>query len=152
MSHAFESMYSGIVVQAVLGTGGVFLGMLWAYKSGRVRVTARATRIWFVIAIGFLTVALVDAIVVLAGGGHGIGIDQGPIGIVFALVGLGLGAFFLALDFHEAEQLVAAGVPERVVVALRVRPGAGAGVDLHLPAAPAGHPARLACGPEFPPT
>ncbi|GAA4963203.1 Bax inhibitor-1/YccA family protein [Yinghuangia aomiensis] len=113
VSHAFESMYSGIVVQAVLGTGGVFLGMLWAYKSGRVRVTARATRIWFAIAIGFLTVALVDAVVVLAGGGDGIGINEGPIGIVFALVGLGLGAFFLALDFHEAEQLVAAGVPER---------------------------------------
>ncbi|MCF2528225.1 Bax inhibitor-1/YccA family protein [Yinghuangia soli] len=112
-SHFFELRYPGIVVQAVLGTAAVFAGMLWAYKSGRVRVTRRYARVGMAIAFAFLAMILVNLVVLLIGGGNGLGLREGPIGILFALVGIGLGAFFLSLDFNEAEQLVAVGAPER---------------------------------------
>ncbi|MDI2128803.1 Bax inhibitor-1/YccA family protein [Yinghuangia seranimata] len=113
VSHAFEYAYSGIVVQAVLGTAGVFAGMLWAYKSGRVRVTSRFARIGTAIAIGFFLVAMVNFLVWSFGGGNALGLNDGPLGILFSLLGIGVGAFFLAMDFHEVEQLSAAGAPER---------------------------------------
>lgn len=110
-SHAFENAYSGIVVQAVLGTAAIFVGMLWAYKSGRIRVTARYARIGIAIAIAFVLLMLVNLVFVAFAGGDGL--RGGAMGIVFGVIGIALGAFFLSLDFHEVEQLVAAGAPER---------------------------------------
>ncbi|WP_436776134.1 Bax inhibitor-1/YccA family protein [Yinghuangia sp. YIM S09857] len=110
-SHAFENAYSGIVVQAVLGTGAIFVAMLWAYKSGRIRVTARYTRIGLAIAMAFLLLVVVNLIFMAFSGSAGL--RGGAMGIVFGLVGIALGAFFLSLDFHTVEQLVAAGAPER---------------------------------------
>ncbi|MEU8135613.1 Bax inhibitor-1/YccA family membrane protein [Streptodolium elevatio] len=110
-SHAFENAYSGIVVQAVLGTAAIFVAMLWAYKSGRIRVTARYARIGIAIAIAFVLLMIVNLIFVAFAGGDGV--RGGAMGIVFGVIGIALGAFFLSLDFHEVEQLVAAGAPER---------------------------------------
>lgn len=113
VSHSFNDRWPGIVVQAVLGTLAVFAGMLFAYKAGWVRVTGRFARIGIAIAIGFVGLTLVNLLVAAIAGGDGLGLREGPIGIVFGIVGVLLGAFFLALDFHEVEQLIAAGAPER---------------------------------------
>jgi uncharacterized YccA/Bax inhibitor family protein len=113
ISHSFNDRWPGIVVQAVLGTAMVFGGMLFAYKSGWVKVTGRYARIGIAIAIGFLGLTLINLVVMMIGGGDGLGLRSGPIGVLFGIVGILLGAFFLSLDFHEAEQLVAAGVPEK---------------------------------------
>ncbi|NUU21076.1 MAG: hypothetical protein HOV68_06100 [Streptomycetaceae bacterium] len=110
-SHAFEIAYSGIVVQAVLGTAAIFVAMLYAYKSGRIRVTARYARIGIAIAIAFVLLMLVNLVFVAFAGGDGL--RGGAMGILFGVIGIALGAFFLSLDFHEVEQLVAAGAPER---------------------------------------
>ena len=113
LSHLFENAYSGIVVQAVLGTASVFVGVLVAYKSGWIKVTNRYYRIGMAIAIGFVLLTLVNLLAILIGGGDGFGLRSGPLGIVVGIVGILLGAFFLSLDFNEIEQLVAHGVPER---------------------------------------
>jgi len=47
------------------------------------------------------------------GGGDGLGLRTGGLGIVFCLVGIGLGAFFLSLDFKQIEDGIRYGAPRR---------------------------------------
>ncbi|WP_316526568.1 Bax inhibitor-1/YccA family protein [Kitasatospora brasiliensis] len=111
ISHAFNTMLNGIVIQAVLGTAAVFAGMLFAYKSGKIRVTARYQRIGIAVALGFVLLMLVN--MVATAFGADMGLRSGPLGIVVGLIGIGLGAFFLSLDFHEIETAIAQGAPQR---------------------------------------
>ncbi|GAB7181252.1 Bax inhibitor-1/YccA family protein [Kitasatospora sp. Ki12] len=111
-SHALNTMLNGIVIQAVLGTAAVFAAMLFAYKSGRIRVTPRYTRIGIAVAMGFVLLMLVNLVASLAFGAE-MGLRSGPLGIVVGLVGIGLGAFFLSLDFAEIETAIAQGAPQR---------------------------------------
>ncbi|MFJ7913167.1 Bax inhibitor-1/YccA family protein [Kitasatospora sp. NPDC096204] len=111
VSHAFNTMLNGIVIQAVLGTAAVFGAMLFAYKSGRIRVTARYQRIGISIALGFVLLMLVN--VVAMAFGADMGLRSGPLGIVVGLIGIGLGAFFLSLDFAAIEEAIAQGAPQR---------------------------------------
>ncbi|MFE4974060.1 Bax inhibitor-1/YccA family protein [Kitasatospora sp. NPDC056651] len=111
VSHAFNTMLNGIVIQAVLGTAAVFAAMLFAYKSGRIRVTARYQRIGIAVALGFVLLMLVN--LVASAFGADMGLRSGPLGIVVGLIGIGLGAFFLSLDFHEIETAIAQGAPQR---------------------------------------
>ncbi|MFJ8044426.1 Bax inhibitor-1/YccA family protein [Kitasatospora sp. NPDC096147] len=111
VSHAFESMWDGIVVQAVLGTAAVFAAMLIAYKSGRIRVTPRYTRIGIAIAMGFVLLMLVNLVASMFGAD--MGLRSGPLGILVGIVGIALGAFFLSLDFAEIEAGIQGGAPEK---------------------------------------
>ncbi|MFE7593093.1 Bax inhibitor-1/YccA family protein [Kitasatospora sp. NPDC057512] len=111
VSHAFNTMLNGIVIQAVLGTAAVFGAMLFAYKSGRIRVTARYQRIGIAIALGFVLLMMVNMIAMAFGAD--MGLRSGPLGIVVGLVGIGLGAFFLSLDFAAIEEAIAQGAPQR---------------------------------------
>ncbi|MFE6055053.1 Bax inhibitor-1/YccA family protein [Kitasatospora sp. NPDC056446] len=111
VSHVFNTALNGIVIQAVLGTAAVFAAMLFAYKSGRIRVTARYQRIGIAIALGFVLLMLVN--VIASAFGAEMGLRSGPLGIVVGLVGIGLGAFFLSLDFASIEEAIAQGAPQR---------------------------------------
>ncbi|MEU3569887.1 Bax inhibitor-1/YccA family protein [Kitasatospora sp. NPDC036755] len=111
ISHAANTMLNGIVIQAVLGTAAVFAATLFAYKSGRIRVTARYQRIGISIALGFVLLMLVNMIAMAFGAD--MGLRSGPLGIVVGLIGIGLGAFFLSLDFAEIEEAIAQGAPQR---------------------------------------
>ena len=114
ISHAFNVAYPGIVVQAVLGTATAFAGMLMAYKSGRIRVTPRFTKMVVGAGIGLLGLMIVNALAGLIGGGNGLGLrDGGPLAILFSLVAIGVACLFLALDFDQVEKAIAAGAPER---------------------------------------
>ncbi len=60
ISEAFNDLYPGIVIQALIGTFGVFAGMLVVYKTGAIRVTPKLTR-WVVGAlIGALVLMVVN--------------------------------------------------------------------------------------------
>ncbi|GAA1252261.1 Bax inhibitor-1/YccA family protein [Kitasatospora nipponensis] len=111
ITHAFNTIWPGIAVQAVLGTAAVFAGMLIAYRTGRIRVTARYTRIGMAIAIGFLLLMLVNVVASIFGAS--MGLDSGPLGILVGVVGIGLGAFFLSLDFASVEEAIRGGAPRR---------------------------------------
>ncbi|MGW2371447.1 MULTISPECIES: Bax inhibitor-1/YccA family protein [Kitasatospora] len=110
-SHALNTVLNGIVIQAVLGTAAVFGAMLFAYRSGRIRVTARYQRIGLAVGLGFLLLMLVNVVAMAFGANLGLG--SGPLGIVVGLVGIGLGAFFLSLDFAAIEEAIAQGAPQR---------------------------------------
>jgi len=105
-----------LITQAVLGTFGVFFGMLVVYKTGAIRVTPKFTR--FIVAglFGVLVLMLGNLVLGLfgVGGGEGMGLRAGgPIAIIFSLVCIGLAAFSFLIDFDAADQMIRAGAPEK---------------------------------------
>lgn len=113
ISHSFNNAYPGIVVQAVLGTAMAFGGMLAAYRSGRIRVTPRFTKMVVGAAIGLFGLMIVNLIAgFFTDGGLGLR-DGGPLAIVFSLVAIGVACLMLALDFDFVEKAIAGGAPER---------------------------------------
>ncbi|MGH8868818.1 MAG: Bax inhibitor-1/YccA family protein [Actinomycetes bacterium] len=114
ISHVFNDMYPGIVVQAVLGTGAAFAGMLFAYKSGKIRVTPRFTKILIGATLGFLGLAVINLVAsFFVDGGLGLRGDSGILPLLFGAAGVVLASLFLALDFHLVEEGIKAGAPEK---------------------------------------
>jgi uncharacterized YccA/Bax inhibitor family protein len=106
----------GLVVigQAIIGTLGVFFGMLVVYKTGAIRVTPKFTK-WITGAIiGVGVLMLFNLILSFFNGGGGIGIRSGgTLAIIFSLVCIGLAAFSFLIDFDAADQAIRAGVPAK---------------------------------------
>jgi uncharacterized YccA/Bax inhibitor family protein len=113
ISEAFNQIYPGIVMQALVGTFGVFAGMLIVYKTGAIRVTPKLTR-WIVGAMfGVLALVLVNLVAgFFVPGGLGLR-DGGPLAIVFSLVVIGVAAFSLLLDFDMADEAIRRGAPAK---------------------------------------
>src|SRR3954452_13424690 len=113
ISEAFDMRWPGIVIQAVIGTLGVFAGMLVVYKTGAIRVTSKFTR-WIVGAlIGVLVLAVVNLIAsFITPGGLGLR-EGGPVAIIFSLVVLGVGALSLLLEFDMADEAIRRGPPAK---------------------------------------
>jgi len=87
-----------LISQAILGTLGVFFGMLVVYKTGAIRVTPKFTRMLIAAGFGVLVLMLGNLVLGMfgVGGGEGLGLRSGgPIAIIFSLVCIGLAAFFL---------------------------------------------------------
>ncbi|MEV6070135.1 Bax inhibitor-1/YccA family protein [Nocardia sp. NPDC052001] len=104
---------SGLIAQAVLGTFGVFFGMLIVYKTGAIRVTPRFTRMMVGAMIGVLVLMLGNLIAgFFTPGGFGLR-DGGTVAIIFSLVCIGIAAFSFLLDFDAADQMIRAGAPEK---------------------------------------
>lgn len=105
ISAIYESAYPGIVSQAVLATAVAFAGVLIAYRSGKISISARATKIAMGAIIGYMILGVIN----LIGGNF---IMNGTFGPLVAVFGVGLATFFLALDFDQAAKAVAVGVPQ----------------------------------------
>jgi uncharacterized YccA/Bax inhibitor family protein len=102
-----------LISQAVVGTFGVFFGMLVVYKTGAIRVTPKFTR-WVVGALfGAVVLMLVNLVVGLFTHSAGPLRDGGPLAILFSLVMIGIAAFLFLLDFDQADQMIRAGAPEK---------------------------------------
>ncbi len=115
VSWVFESGTVGTVVpQAVIGTIGVFVGMLVVYKTGAIRVTPRLTKMIFAGLIGVVVLVVANLVAgIFVDGGLGLR-DGGPLSIVFSLVVIGIAAFSFLLDFDQADKLIRAGAPEKM--------------------------------------
>lgn len=112
VSHILNVEYPGIAVQAVIGTAAVAVGMLALYRSGRIRVTAKFTKVVIGATLGFVALIVANLLASLFVDG-GLGLREGPLGIVVGLVAIVLGALNLVLDFDMIEEGVRRGVPER---------------------------------------
>ncbi|MER6169268.1 Bax inhibitor-1/YccA family protein [Streptomyces violaceorubidus] len=121
---AFEGVFLGVVssvvdnriadgaaMQAVIGTMAVFAGVLIAYKAGWIRVNRRFYGFVMAAALGFVILMAVNLLFAVFGGGDGLGFRSGALGVVFGIVGIILGACFLALDFKQVEDGLAYGAP-----------------------------------------
>ena len=112
ISQIFNAQYPGIVVQAVVGTGAVTGIMLGLYRSGRIRVTPKFTKMVVGATIGFFVLIMVNLVASMFTDG-GLGLREGPMGILVGVVAIALAAFNLVLDFDMVEQGARQGVPER---------------------------------------
>ena len=114
ISKYYETFYPGIVSQAVIGTIAAFAGVLFMYRSGRLRATPQFTRAVMGAAIGYFILGLVSLIASFFGVGQGYGFyGVSGLGLLLAVAGVALASFFLVLDFDQIEKGVAAGVPEK---------------------------------------
>jgi uncharacterized YccA/Bax inhibitor family protein len=109
ISHLYNEMYEGIVSQAIIVTICAFSGMLFAYKSGRIRVTPKFTKVLMTALIGYLVLALLSFV----GSFFGASIyNIGGLGLIMAAGGMVLASFFLILDFDQIQKGISAGAPE----------------------------------------
>jgi uncharacterized YccA/Bax inhibitor family protein len=115
ISASYEGAYRGIVVQAVVGTAAVFGAVLLGYRSGRLRATPKFTKVVTFGLVGMVAVMLLNLLVGAFTSGDPLGISGGNTGlsILFTAGLIVFGALTFVLDFDQAEQMVAAGVPEK---------------------------------------
>jgi uncharacterized YccA/Bax inhibitor family protein len=105
--------YPGIAFQALIGTVGVFVGMLVVYKTGAVKVTPRFTK-WLMGALIGVVVLMVANLVASLFTQDGLGLrDGGPVAILFSLVCIGVAALSFLLDFDMIDKAIRRGAPER---------------------------------------
>jgi uncharacterized YccA/Bax inhibitor family protein len=110
ISQYFDARYPGIVIQAVVGTAAVTGGVLALYKSGRVKVTPQFTKMVVGATIGFFVLIMVNLVAGFFVSG-GLGLRQGPLGIVFGIFAIGLASMNLILDFDLVERGARQGLP-----------------------------------------
>ena len=107
------SQFEGIGFQAVIGTAGVFVGMLVVYKTGAVRVTPKFTK-WLMGAMIGVTILMVVNLLASFFTTGGIGLRDGsPLAYLFSIICIGVAAFSLLLDFDMADRAVRDGAPAR---------------------------------------
>jgi uncharacterized YccA/Bax inhibitor family protein len=102
ISKIYETAYNGIVGQALIATACAFAGVLFAYKSGKIRVTPKFTRVLTASLIGYLVFGLVTIFV---------GFPSGSLGTLIAFGGVILASMFIVMDLDQIEKAVAARVP-----------------------------------------
>jgi uncharacterized YccA/Bax inhibitor family protein len=102
---------NGAAMQAVLGTMATFGAVLVMYKTRIIRVNQRFYRFTMAAALGFVVLMAINLLFAVFGGGDGLGFRSGGLGILFGIIGVVLGALFLALDFKQVEDGIAYGAP-----------------------------------------
>ncbi|ABY24779.1 hypothetical membrane spanning protein [Renibacterium salmoninarum ATCC 33209] len=119
LSGLLESRFSGIVIQAVLGTLIVFGLTLALYKSGKFRATPKMTRFFMIALGGYAIFSLVNlGLMLFAGmaspwGARGIVIFGIPLGVIIGILAVGLAAYSLVLDFTSIQQGVENQLPAK---------------------------------------
>ena len=113
ISHVYEAKYPGIVSQALIGTIGAFVGVLFAYKSKRLRVTEKFNRMMAIGLIGYMVIGFASMIGSMFGLNQGFGFYKpgSSLALLLCVAGVGLATFFLVVDFDQIEKMVAAGAP-----------------------------------------
>jgi uncharacterized YccA/Bax inhibitor family protein len=114
ISHAYNDVYSGIALQAAVGTASIFGAVLWAFASGRLRATPRFTKMVVGAFVGLFALVIVNALTAWIGGGDGLGLRSGGgLAILFSIAFIVVGSLTFVLDFDQAQRLVASGADER---------------------------------------
>ena len=120
ISFIFENMQiggtslNGIVAQAILATLGVFAAALFAYRSGKVRVTPKFRRGAMIALGGYFVFCMVNLLAQVFNWTESpFGFRDGFLGIAIGLFAVGLAAVMLILDFDFIEKGVRAGIPAK---------------------------------------
>jgi uncharacterized YccA/Bax inhibitor family protein len=113
VSEFFESVYPGIVMQAVIATLGVFLLMGFLYKSGTIRATPKFVKFMTAALLGAAAVIVINLVITLVTGEATPLRDGSPIAIIVSLVFIVIAALSFILSFHEVEEGVRLGLPQK---------------------------------------
>jgi uncharacterized YccA/Bax inhibitor family protein len=104
ISKAYETVQDGIVLQAIGATLGVFLVMLFLYKTNVIKVTDRYRKIVISATLGVMAFYLVSIVINLFGGDVRFFDEPNAIGILFSIGVSVLAALNLALRFDFIEK------------------------------------------------
>ena len=99
-----------IIGQAIMGTVGVFIGMLMVYKTGAVKVTPKFNKIMFGLIAGVAIMALGNFLLAIFFGMSPLR-DGGILSIIFSLVCIVLASLSFMTDFDQADRLIRQGAP-----------------------------------------
>jgi uncharacterized YccA/Bax inhibitor family protein len=122
ISQVYSNLFGqGIVPMAVFGTLAVVGATLALFASGKVRASARTTKFFLVIMVGYLAFSLVNVVLMLTGVTHGMfGLRSEPIpgigipwGVPLGILAVLLGCYSLILDFDSVQQGVRNGAPRK---------------------------------------
>ena len=111
ISQFFDAQWSGIVLQAIIGTLVVVGVTLALFASGKIRASRKATKIFLVAMVGYLVFSLVNFGLTAFGVLDGFGLREGPLGVVIGLFVIVLAAYSLVLDFDNVKTGVERGAP-----------------------------------------
>jgi uncharacterized YccA/Bax inhibitor family protein len=119
VSNYFSSFSDGIVPMALFGTLGVVGVTLALFASGKVRVSARATKIFLVAIIGYAAFSLINIVLMMTGVTSSFGGLRGepipgtdiPLGIPLGILVVLLAAYSLVMDFDQVKRGVETGQP-----------------------------------------
>ncbi|CAM3522718.1 Bax inhibitor-1/YccA family protein [Occultella aeris] len=119
ISGVFETMWPGIVIQAVLATFVTFAVTLALFKSGKVRVTPKFTRFLLIAGASYLVFSLVNLGLMVFGGMDGFGLRSQevfgiPLGLIIGLFAVGLAAMNLIWDFDSISKGIQNGAPAKM--------------------------------------
>lgn len=115
ISALFESMYPGIVFQAVLGTVGVAMACAVLFATGIVKVTKGFMRVLMVAMVGIMITYGMNLVMSLFGGpDFGWVNDSGPLGIGISLFVIVIASMSLIADFHFVTERANAGTSKEL--------------------------------------
>ncbi len=110
ISHIYNVAYEGIVLQAILATAAVFVGMLVLFVTGAIKVTARFRGIVIGATLGIFVFYMVTILLSLVG--ISIPLVSGPFGILISVFIVSIAALNLMLDFDMIVRGTDAAAPK----------------------------------------
>ncbi len=114
LSMMFNSMYDGIVTQAILGTFSVFAVTLLLFRSGKVRTSPKMNKIVMIAMLGYLVFSLLNLGLMAFGVvTNPWGLRSGWVGVAIGVVAVLLAAYSLVMDFELIKNGVENRVPEK---------------------------------------
>ncbi|ALJ19135.1 Bax inhibitor-1/YccA family protein [Microbacterium sp. No. 7] len=123
ISAFFEFIWPGIVMQAALATLAVVGVTLALFASGKVRASAKATKVFMVAMIGYLVFSLLNVVLMWFGAfpaGMMFGMHSAPSplfglpwGVIIGALVVIMAAYSLVLDFDQVQQGVRNGAPRQ---------------------------------------
>lgn len=109
---AYGARFDGIVFNAIISTLGIFLAMLFIYKSNIMPVTNKLRTGIYMATAGIALLYLVNFVMSLFGMPMGFLHDSSPMSIGISLVVIGVATLNLLLDFDNFEQGARFGAPK----------------------------------------
>jgi uncharacterized YccA/Bax inhibitor family protein len=108
ISKIFESQYEGIISTAIAATLFVAATVFFGWRSGFIKVSDSTIKFMFFALIGYSIFMLVELFTGVFTGGN---LYTSSWGWLIALVGSGLAAYMLAVDFHTINRAVEMKMP-----------------------------------------
>jgi uncharacterized YccA/Bax inhibitor family protein len=112
VSEYFETRWDGIVLQAAIGTFGVFFLMAVLYKARVIRATPKFVRGVIAAMLGVFALMLMNWVLSMFGVNTHLR-DGSPLAIGFSIVVIIIAALTFILDFQQVEDGVRYGLPRK---------------------------------------
>jgi uncharacterized YccA/Bax inhibitor family protein len=119
ISAFFEGMWPGIVMQATLATVAVVGVTLALFASGKIRASAKMTKIVMIAMLGYLVFSVLNLILMWtnvlpegqAFGLYSMKVAGIPLGLIIGVLVVFMAAYSLVMDFDQIQQGVRNGAP-----------------------------------------